>query len=65
MGMAEQPGTEVSMMRWIALLLLPAVLLLAVACEEEDGEEPPPTATLEIAATDTPIPPIYTAERAQ
>jgi len=32
-------------MRWIALLLLPAVLLLAAACEEDEAEETP-TATI-------------------
>lgn len=39
------------MMRWIPLLLLPALLLLAVACDDggDDGETP--TATLEVAAS--------------
>ncbi len=46
------------MMRWIALLLLPAALLSFVACGDEEAEEATPTATAEVeAATDTGLPP--------
>lgn len=42
-------------MRWIALLLLPAVLLTAIACDGDDEGDRTPTATVEAGdATGTP-----------
>jgi hypothetical protein len=47
------------MIRWVALLLIPAVLLLDPACGDDgDGDQRMPTATAEVeVATDTPVPP--------